>query len=192
MIWALEERGVGVVVAPSITDIAQERVSMHPIDGLPLIHVGHPTWADASRWGKRASDVIGPLALIGAIPRLRLRRVPDLARRPRPDPVQPPSDRPARPRVRVLQVPHHGHRRRGDGERPEGADRPERTAVQERTTPRITTPGRWLRRYSIDELPQLFNVLKGDMSLVGPRPQVQAEVALYEGGREHRLLVRPA
>ena len=48
-----------------------------------------------------------------------------------------------------------------------------------------------MRRVSIDELPQLFNVFRGDMSLVGPRPQVQREVDLYEGGMGRRLLVRP-
>ena len=57
--------------------------------------------------------------------------------------------------------------------------------------PRITAPGRWMRRYSVDELPQLFNVLKGDMSLIGPRPQVAREVALYDDAMARRLRVRP-
>ncbi|WP_460476098.1 sugar transferase [Brachybacterium huguangmaarense] len=57
--------------------------------------------------------------------------------------------------------------------------------------PRLTRIGGFLRRYSIDELPQLFNVLTGDMSLVGPRPQRDAEVALYTGTASHRLGVRP-
>lgn len=57
--------------------------------------------------------------------------------------------------------------------------------------PRVTTVGRFLRRYSLDELPQLWNVLKGDMSLVGPRPPVPHEVAQYETFERRRLSMRP-
>jgi lipopolysaccharide/colanic/teichoic acid biosynthesis glycosyltransferase len=57
--------------------------------------------------------------------------------------------------------------------------------------PRITRVGRFIRRFSIDELPQLINILRGDMSIVGPRPPIPSEVARYEAWQRRRLSVRP-
>ncbi|WP_214058020.1 sugar transferase [Nocardioides aquaticus] len=192
MFWTLEKQQVGVVVAPSVTDISSERVGIRPVGGLPLIHIDPPTWSDASRWGKRLFDVLGSLGLILAFSpllvfvalRIRLHDGgPLLFSHPR---IGRHGEEFSCLKFRTM-VPD-ADRLIADMQTESGASA---LLFKVKGDPRITRPGRWLRRFSVDEVPQLFNVLRGDMSLVGPRPQVAKEVALYDHAMSRRLHVRP-
>ncbi|WP_156384277.1 sugar transferase [Marmoricola sp. Leaf446] len=189
----LEGAGVHVVLAPSITDISGERIKVRPVGGLPLIHVGKPRSAAALARMKRTSDIIGssllilafsPVLLFAAIKVRRFDGGPILFRQER---------------IGVGGEPFGCFKFRTmvvDAEAKLGALLREQNAdhglfAKLKDDPRITRPGTWMRRYSVDELPQLFNVFKGDMSLIGPRPQVAHEVAQYDDTTARRLRVRP-
>jgi exopolysaccharide biosynthesis polyprenyl glycosylphosphotransferase len=190
--WELEHHDVHVVVAPSVTDIASERVRVRPVAGLPLIHLGKPRTLRALSSAKRTFDIVGSSMLIlCALPLLVLAtlqvklhdRGPVLFRQ-----------------VRVGQGGKAFHCLKFrtmvvDAEARLAALHAEVGHAQGlfkmKEDPRITGPGRWLRRFSVDELPQLFNVLRGDMSLVGPRPALPSEVATYDATAARRLRVRP-
>jgi exopolysaccharide biosynthesis polyprenyl glycosylphosphotransferase len=191
-LWELERHDVQVVVAPSVTDISSERIRIRPVAGLPLIHVDPPTWSDASRWGKRTFDVVGSLALILAFTPLLVFAALSVWLHDR-GPISFYQTRIGRNgekfacrKFRTMVVDAEArlgglHAQTGYTE---GLFKMERD-------PRVTAPGRWLRRYSIDELPQLFNVLAGEMSLVGPRPPLPLEVEKYDVSTHRRLHVRP-
>jgi exopolysaccharide biosynthesis polyprenyl glycosylphosphotransferase len=180
------------VVAPSVTDVSSERVRIRPVGGLPLMHLDAPRSTDASRIGKRLFDVAGSLALIIAFSPIFLfaslrivlhDRGPVLFRQTR---IGRDGEEFTCLKYRTMVTNADELIARMQAETGESA-----LLFKMKDDPRITKPGTWLRRYSIDELPQLFNVLRGDMSLVGPRPQVAREVALYNGPMSRRLRVRP-
>jgi exopolysaccharide biosynthesis polyprenyl glycosylphosphotransferase len=190
--WDLERHHVQLVVAPSVTDVSSERIRFRPVGGLPLVHLGQPRTLDASRWAKRAFDVLGALCLmVGFAPvllfvalRIKLHDGgPVLFRHAR---IGRDGEEFSCLKFRTMVV--DAEARLEALQREHGA-----TALLFKLPedPRVTAPGAWLRRYSLDELPQLFNVLKGDMSLVGPRPQVAREVECYSEPMTRRLLVRP-
>ena len=191
-IWELEEEDIDVVIAPGVTDISSERIRVRPVGGLPLIHLDHPRWSDAGNLGKRAFDVVAsgllilvfsPVFVVAALRIWLFDRGPIIFRHNR---IGRHGERFACFKFRTMVV---GAENMVVDLQEESDQTP--LLFKLKNDPRVTRPGRWLRRYSLDELPQLFNVLRGEMSLVGPRPQVQEEVDLYEGGMSRRLLVRP-
>ena len=192
VVWQLEGKDVGLVMAPNVTDFAADRVRIRPVGGLPLIHMDPPRWAAASRWAKRTFDIVGSgLVILAVAPliayaALRIKLYdggPVLFRQTR---VGRNGEEFGCFKFRTMVVDAESMVARLQDEL--GVDA---LLFKMKDDPRITKPGRWLRRFSVDELPQLFNVLLGDMSLVGPRPQVPREVALYDDALRRRLNVRP-
>ena len=191
--WQLEGSGVDLVVAPSLTDIAGPRIHIRPVSGLPLLHIEEPEFSGGRRLLKGTVDrtaallallLLGPL-LFGLAAAVRLSsRGPALF-------VQERIGTDGQPfRIYKLRSMYVDAGRRLEGLR-EANEASDGLLFKMRNDPRITPVGRWLRRFSLDELPQLINIAKGDMSIVGPRPPLPSEVQRYGQDVRRRLLVRP-
>jgi exopolysaccharide biosynthesis polyprenyl glycosylphosphotransferase len=190
--WDLEHEEIAVVIAPSVTDVSSERISVRPVGGLPLIHLEKPRSQDAVRRAKRTFDIVGTVGLmllfspVFAFSALRIwayDRGPVLFRQTRVG-----RDGAAFYCWKFRTMVTNAEELLADLHTQQGYTG---GLFKMEHDPRITTPGKWLRRFSLDELPQLFNVLKGDMSLVGPRPPLRHEVAQYDDAMARRLRVRP-
>ena len=191
--WSLESGNHHLVLAPSITDIAGPRIHTRPVSGLPLIHVETPRFTAGQRFAKRMMDLVLSTVLLIALSPVLL-AVALTVKLTSPGPVL----------YRQQRIGLNGHpfgmlkfrsmRVGADAElkkllEAQGTDT--QPLFKIKNDPRITPVGRFIRKYSLDELPQLLNVLGGSMSLVGPRPQIAEEVALYTDAAKRRLLARP-
>ncbi|GAA4974394.1 sugar transferase [Actinoplanes utahensis] len=192
--WQLERDDIDLIVASTLVDVAGDRTTIRPVDGLPMLHVEHPRLKGSARAVKEMFDRVGALTLLMlASPLLAV--VAALVRfgRGGRGPVifqQERVGRDGKPftlyKFRTMQVDAEtklfelGNLNDHDG-----------ALFKMREDPRITPVGKWLRRFSVDELPQLMNVVKGDMSLVGPRPPLAREVADYPADMRRRLVVKP-
>lgn len=191
--WQLEKLGVDLLVAPGIVDVAGPRLTVRPVADLPLIHVDKPQYQGAKRFQKRAFDVcFSLLALLAASPVMIAAAVAvKLTSR---GPIFYRAERIGLDGAPFRMIKFRSMVVDADKKLAEVADLNESVGgvlFKIRKDPRVTSVGRILRRYSIDELPQFFNVLFGDMSVVGPRPPLRCEVETYDHRVRRRLLVRP-
>jgi exopolysaccharide biosynthesis polyprenyl glycosylphosphotransferase len=190
--WALEKTRAELLLAPAVTEIVGTRVRIRPVCGLPLMHMERPELTGVRRLTKevfdRSAAFFGVLFLAPALLGIAL-AVKATSRGPvffRQERVGRDGQTFSMLKFRSM-VP--------------GADRlvEELEAVSDgngvlfkkKDDPRITSVGRFIRRYSLDELPQLLNVVRGEMSLVGPRPPLPNEVERYGFDMHRRFLVKP-
>jgi exopolysaccharide biosynthesis polyprenyl glycosylphosphotransferase len=191
--WELAARGTGMILAPALTDIAGPRIHTQPVAGLPLIHVSTPKLTGGKRVAKRLLDIIGSLILI-IISSPALMSIAVIVKFTSTGPVLYTQSRIGKSGDSFRMIKFRSMRTNADDElqqllKAQGTSG--RPLFKVDNDPRITRIGRILRKYSLDELPQLFNVLIGTMSLVGPRPQREGEVALYDDAAHRRLFVSP-
>lgn len=189
--WDLEGYDIEIIVAPSLANIAGPRVHIRPVAGLPLLHVEQPSYRGASRWAKDLLDRGGSLALLIMFTPV-LSAVAVAIKLTSPGPILFVQERVGRDGKTFGMFKF---RSMVDGADDMLADLQSDSGnvvmFKMRDDPRVTRVGKFIRRYSLDELPQLLNVVKGDMSLVGPRPPLVAEVSGYAAEARRRLLVRP-
>ena len=189
--WDLEDHPAELVVDPGLMEIAGPRLHVDPVDGLPLLRLTRPTFTGVPWIMKHAVDRLGSTLLLVLI--LPLLLVIAVAVKMDGGPIL----------FRQTRVGRHGHEFLMLKFRSMVVDAESRLAdlvaandgagplFKMKADPRVTRVGAVLRRYSLDELPQLFNVAAGTMSLVGPRPPLPKEVARYGSDARRKLMVKP-
>jgi exopolysaccharide biosynthesis polyprenyl glycosylphosphotransferase len=190
--WALEATNIDLIVAPAVTEIAGPRLKVSNVEGLPLLHLRQPDFSGTSRITKRLLDlilsivglvVISPFLIAIALAIKLYDRGSVLYFQKR---IGQNNKEFTVYKFRTMYEGSHEQRAKIMAE----TNKDPRLA-KDPQDPRVTKPGLFLRRWSIDEIPQIINVIKGEMSLVGPRPPLSEEVNQYEKSETRRLLVKP-
>lgn len=191
--WSLEPWEIDVAVVPAVADVAGPRLKTRPVGGLPLIHLAAPSYDAGQKVAKAAFDfVVGWVLVLLAAPVMLAVAV--AVKLTSPGPVLYRQERIGYDGSTFDIFKFRSMRDGSDAELAEllaGQNRDGKPLFKVRSDPRVTRVGAFIRKYSLDELPQLFNVVRGEMSLVGPRPQRPAEVALYDSAAGRRLFVKP-
>lgn len=190
--WQLEESSTELILTTGLTNVAGPRIHSRPVEGLPLMHVELPQYAGAKHAMKRVLDIIlSAAALVVLLPVFAVLAV--LIRRDSPGPVIFRQERIGRRGQTFVMFKFRSMVETAEHDLTELLEQNEGAGLlfKMEHDPRVTRVGRWMRHYSLDELPQFLNVLLGDMSLVGPRPPLQREVDGYERHVHRRLYIKP-
>ncbi len=192
--WELEDAPIRLVLAPALTNVAGPRIHTTPVGGLPLIHVDRPTYRGANRILKKSFDIVGAVLLLIVFSPLLFSlaltikvtdRGPVFFRQERVG-----LNGSTFKMIKFRSMVTNAEELLADLRRA-SHDAGNEVMFKLKEDPRITRVGKFIRKYSLDELPQLLNVLRGEMSLVGPRPPLRAEVDMYADDAMLRLLVKP-
>jgi exopolysaccharide biosynthesis polyprenyl glycosylphosphotransferase len=190
--WQLEETATQLILTTGLTNVAGPRIHSRPVEGLPLMHVELPQYTGLKHVLKRGLDlVLSAAALIVLAPLFLTLAV--LIRRDSPGPAIFAQERVGRGGETFVMYKFRSMVESAETDLAGLLEGNEGSGLlfKLRNDPRVTSVGRWMRRYSLDELPQFWNVFLGHMSLVGPRPPLPCEVAQY-GNRVHRrLYIKP-
>lgn len=193
IVWDLEGSGVPVLVAPGIVELGPDRVRLTTLAGMPLLRISEPGHTGAARRLKHGGDrLAAALGLVALLPLLLA--VAAAVRWTTPGPalfrqVRVGQDGRAFTLVKFRSM--HVDAEEGLPRVREQNRHAHGPLFKAERDPRVTPLGRVLRRSSLDELPQLLNVVRGEMSLVGPRPPLPSEVCTYSDAVPRRLKVRP-
>lgn len=191
--WRLHEQGVDLAIVPMLVGVAAERILVDTVDGLPMMHIRAPILSGPARAVKDGLERTAAAVALGLLSPLMLA----LAVLVRATSAGPALFRQVRVgkdggefvclkfRTMVADAERLREQLEHLNEKSDGV------LFKIRRDPRITTVGRFLRKCSLDELPQLINVVKGEMSLVGPRPPLPEEAAKYTDEVRRRLAVKP-
>jgi exopolysaccharide biosynthesis polyprenyl glycosylphosphotransferase len=190
--WQVEGTGIELLVAPGLIEVAGPRLHIRPFEGLPLLSVEQPRFEGWRRMVKGAVDrSVAALAAILLAPALVA--IALAVRLTSPGPALYRQERVGLNGQTFTMLKFRSMHVDADRQVDDllGENISDGLLFKIKADPRVTPVGRWLRRLSLDELPQLFNVLGGSMSLVGPRPPLPREVARYDTSVSRRLLVKP-
>ncbi|MEO5834864.1 MAG: sugar transferase [Nakamurella sp.] len=191
--WNLEGSGIKLALAPALTDVAGPRIHIRPVDGLPLMMVQEPRYRGPKLYTKTALDMIVSLVALVVLSPVLL-AVAAVIKVGDPGPVFFRHTRVGMGGRRFKVWKFRSMRVNADQQIAAvkaATGQEEATFYKSAADPRISRIGAFLRKTSLDELPQLFNVLAGQMSIVGPRPLVPGEGAAVGSFTERRMLVRP-